>query len=307
MECARNALPRSNGSRATDPDSDVAGAALILLPPESRQHAVVSETVKKLSAEIEKDPQPPKKGGKSGWEKRAAGLGALGLLAWKFKVVVLVILGKGKLLLLGLTKASTLLSMLLSIGVYWTLWGWQFALGFVVAMYIHEMGHVAALRRYGIAATAPMFVPGLGAFVRLKQYPATPREDSRVGLAGPLWGAIASVVAYLIGKATDVPVFLAIAHFSAWMNVFNLLPLWSLDGGRGFRSMAINERWLASAAAGVAWFFTQEPILAVVGMAGVLRSLGGGAPKENDREVTFLYIGLIAALALLVMARPPGV
>src|SRR2546430_4861243 len=78
--------------------------------------------------------------------------------------------------------------MLLSAGVYWTIWGWKFALGVVLSIYVHEMGHVQALQRYGIKATAPMFIPGVGAVVRLKQYPADRREDARVGLAGPLWG-----------------------------------------------------------------------------------------------------------------------
>src|SRR5439155_143942 len=83
--------------------------------------------------------------------------------------------------LLGLTKASTLFTMLLSAGVYWAAWGWKFALGVVLSIYVHEMGHVQALQRYGIKATAPMFIPGVGAVVRLKQYPASPR-DARVGL-----------------------------------------------------------------------------------------------------------------------------
>src|SRR3989454_12639768 len=78
--------------------------------------------------------------------------------------------------------------MLLSAGVYWAAWGWKFALGVVLSIYVHEMGHVQALQRYGIKATAPMFIPGVGAVVRLKQYPASPREDARVGLAGPLGG-----------------------------------------------------------------------------------------------------------------------
>src|SRR2546428_13931548 len=73
--------------------------------------------------------------------------------------------------------------MLLPMGWYGTIWGWKFARGFVVSIYIHEMGHVQALPRYGIKATAPMFIPGVGAFIRLKQYPTDRREDARVGLA----------------------------------------------------------------------------------------------------------------------------
>ena len=80
--------------------------------------------------------------------------------------------------------------------VYWSLFGWKFALGFVLSIYIHEMGHVIALRKYGIAATSPMFIPFVGAIVRLRQYPANVAQDARVGLAGPIWGLGAAVVAW---------------------------------------------------------------------------------------------------------------
>ena len=124
--------------------------------------------------------------------------------------------------------------MLLSMGVYWTAWGWRFALGLVLSIYIHEMGHVAALQRYGIKATAPMFIPGFGAMVRLNQYPANPAEDARVGLAGPLWGLGAAVFAYAVFLATAIPFWAAIARTGALINLFNLLPIWQLDGGRGY-------------------------------------------------------------------------
>jgi len=96
--------------------------------------------------------------------------------------------------------------LLLSASLYWTIWGWKFALGVVLSIYIHEMGHVQALQRYGIKATAPMFIPGLGAVIRLKQYPADAREDARVGLAGPLWG-LGALAAYVVYRATGVGVW----------------------------------------------------------------------------------------------------
>ena len=83
--------------------------------------------------------------------------------------------------------------MLAAFGVYWTVFGGRFALGFVLSIYIHEMGHVAALMRYGVPATAPLFIPGLGAVIRLRQSFINPREDARVGLAGPIWGCGAAL------------------------------------------------------------------------------------------------------------------
>src|ERR1035437_4631322 len=93
---------------------------------------------------------------------------------WRQKVsmgagpLLLLALTKGKFLLLGLTKMGTLLTMLASLGVYWAMYGWAFALGLVVSIYTHEMGHVAAIRRYGFPASAPMFIPGFGAFIQLR-------------------------------------------------------------------------------------------------------------------------------------------
>src|SRR5262249_18357837 len=152
-------------------------SALELLPIESAQHAQVQQRIAELSARIEREGGSPLRRHKKGL---GGGATVLGGLLWKFKALVLLALGKAKLLLLGLTKLSTLLSMAASLGVYWAIWGWKFAAGLVASIYVHEIGHVAALRRYGIPASAPMFVPGIGAFIRSSQYPATPRGDARV-------------------------------------------------------------------------------------------------------------------------------
>jgi hypothetical protein len=146
--------------------------ALELLPPGSEQYRATKARIENIDLQLSD---------KNVWAKRAAKLGPVGVVLWKFKTVALLVLTKGKLLLLGLTKLSTFASMLAFFGVYWSLYGWKFALGFVLSIYIHEMGHVMALRKYNIAASAPMFVPFLGAFVRMRQYPSTVGEDARVG------------------------------------------------------------------------------------------------------------------------------
>ena len=80
-------------------------------------------------------------------------------------------------------------------GVYWSIYGWPLALGLVLSIYVHEMGHVAMLRRLGIAASAPMFIPGVGALVMLKQHVTDPLIDAKIGLAGPVWGLGAALAA----------------------------------------------------------------------------------------------------------------
>src|SRR5216683_7924946 len=277
--------------------------ALELLPPDSTQHTVVSARILELSRALDSRPAATKHG--SPWGKGAAGVGAVGALLVKFKFVLLFVLTKAKLLLLGLTKGGTLLSMLLSAGLYWTIWGWKFEFGLVLSIYIHEMGHVQALQRYGIKATAPMFIPGVGALVRLKQYPADRREDARVGLAGPIWGLATALVAYALYRVTGSGLWGAIAHFGAWVNLFNLTPVWQLDGGRGFRALTRLQRWIAAAVIAATWFLTGEGLLALLGIAAAANA-GFAAPAEQpDRTALFQYSFLVVVLGALTRIAVP--
>ncbi len=233
-QAAREATERGEISAALAAWRD----ALALLPANSKQHEVIASRITELGDRLGESSAAPSAARPAATHPRgpavrmATGLGAVGLMAWKFKA-----------LLAGFTKGTTLLTMLASLGVYWTLWGWQFALGLVLSIYVHEMGHVIALRRYGFRATAPMFIPGLGALVRLQQKVVNPREDAAIGLAGPNYGLGAAAVALGLWFATDQPVFAAVAGVGAWINIFNLLPIAMLDGGRGFHAMAPASGW----------------------------------------------------------------
>jgi len=266
--------------------------AIELLPPGTRQREVVLATIESLSRELDQagssaGASPPGTG-RSKLASRAAGIGALGLL-----------LSKLKLVLLGLTKLGTLASMLLAFSVYWTLWGWRFALGFIASIYVHEMGHVAALSRLGIKATPPMFIPGIGAVVRMKQYPVTPREDARVGLAGPIWGLAAAALAYAAFLATGSQTWGAIAQVGAWINLFNLLPVWQLDGARGFRALARPERWAVVAIVAAMWFVTREGLLVLLFLTAGYAALRGAAPAEGDHRAVLEFGTLVAILSLM--------
>ena len=275
--------------------------ALDLLPPTSEQSRVIAARVAELSRAAEEAPAAGTK--RPGWASAGTAAGLIGLALWKFKFVVVFALTKLKFLALGFTKAGTAFSMILSLGVYWAAWGWRFALGVILTMYVHEMGHVASLRRYGIAATAPMFVPGLGAFVRLKQTLQSPREDARVGLAGPIWGLGATLATYGFYLALGWPVLAAVAKFSAWLNLFNLLPVWQLDGGRGFAALARPQRWGVAAACGTAYALTKEGLLLLLLLAAAGRAWRGASPAEPDHVVLVQYVGLVLSLALLATIR----
>jgi Zn-dependent protease len=229
-------------------------------------------------------------------------LGAIGVLLLKFKWVILFVLSKGKVLLVGLTQAKTFLSMAIALGVYAAAFGWQFALGLVVSIYIHEMGHVVWLRRYGIPATAPMFIPGVGAFVRLKQHPATAGEDARVGLAGPVWGAGAAIAALALGLSLHQPILIAIARVGAWINIFNLLPVWQLDGGRGFAALSRRQRGFVAAASWAVALAAGDGMLFILAIAATVRAAAKtGAPDTGDRAVLATFLALIVGLTALMM------
>ncbi len=266
--------------------------ALELLPAGSPHHTAAASAIAELTRGAPAADAPPHS---DGW-RRWWGVGA---------AAGLFLLTKGKLLLLGLTKATTLFSMLAFVGVYWNRWGWAFGFGIALSIYVHEMGHVAALARYGIKASAPMFIPGLGALVRLHQLPANRHEDARIGLAGPVWGLGAALAAYGVYLGTGIGTWRAIAHTGAWINLFNLLPIWQLDGGRGFRALSRDERWMAVAALGAAWLLTREGLLVGLGAVAVIQAFRD-APDEGDNGALALYGGLVAALTALVVAARGG-
>ena len=288
-------------ARAGDFTTELAAwrSAVALLPIGSRQHAAVGERIDALTRSggpAVVTPEMPK----SGIWKWLGGLGPLGVLLWKMKFILVALATKGKLLLLGLTKASTFFSMLLAFGVYWSAWGMWFAAGLVLSIYVHEMGHVAALRRFGLSASAPMFIPGFGALIRLRAQRLAPHEDARIGLAGPMWGLGAAVVSLGIARVGGGAMYKAIAHTGAWINFFNLLPVWQLDGNRGFAALASIQRWIVVFLFVCAWGVTHDGLLVLLILAAALRAFDSHAPVERDRGVLAQFAFLIVALAAVL-------
>jgi Zn-dependent protease len=270
--------------------------ALAMLPPDSPEYRTAKARIENIDMQL---------GHKGGIGKWLARLGPVGIVIWKFKTVALLVLTKGKLLLLGLTKLNTLLSMIAFFGVYWAMFGWKFALGFVLSIYVHEMGHVFALRRYGIAATAPMFIPFFGAYIRMNQHPANVGEDARVGLAGPIFGLGAAVFAWLCAIATGQPVWYAIAHTGAWLNLFNLIPIWQLDGGRGFRALTRKQRGMVLGVALAIWALTFQTMFLLIAAGATYRLFSKDYATQEDNVVLTQYIGLLVLLSLLVIMSTP--
>lgn len=279
--------------------------AAALVPPETRQHAAVCAKLAVLQPAGE--PLRLEPAGRS--HPGAKMIGAAGLvaaLAWKFKFLVAAVAAKGKLLLLGLTKMSTLGTMVLSLGAFWTQFGWWFALGLVLSIYVHEMGHVFALRQLGIPASAPTFIPFIGAFVRMKQAPRNAVENARIGLAGPVWGTAAAIGLFVAWGLTGLPLLAAIAHFAAWINLFNLTPVWQLDGSRGMLALGRTERIVLIAITVAAFLAAREGFLLVIALCMGFRLFTLDSPAQGDRRTLATFAVLIAVLAALLAIPAPA-
>jgi Zn-dependent protease len=266
--------------------------ALPLLPTGTSQGVAIGQRIRRLGDLVDGGgAQAP---GTKNVAGGAAGLGAAAAAAWKLKFALVSVLGKLKLLVTGLASLPTALSMLAWLSLDRGQ-GATFALGLVGSIYVHEMGHVAALRTFGIEATAPMFIPGLGALVRLRQYPADAREDARVGLAGPVWGSAAALFALALGAVLSNAAVLRVASLGASINLFNLVPFWQLDGARGMRALTARQRGVVVALAAAAALLTGQTMGWVVCAVAAVRARSD-LPPEGDARAFRTFAGLVVAL-----------
>ena len=240
------------------------------------------------------------------FRRRIAPLGAaiVALLA-KLKALLLI-LGQVKLL-------ATAGTMLVSVVAYATIWGFSFALGFVILLLVHEMGHVIALRRAGIKASAPMFIPFMGALITARSLGEDALAEARVGLAGPILGSLGAAVCVVIWQITGHDYWRALAFTGFFLNLFNLLPVVPLDGGRAMAAMA-PWMWFAGFAGMIALavIFPNPIILIIVVFAGFetwrrwKQRRAGGAEQEayyrvsphNRALVAITYLTLISLLVI---------
>jgi Zn-dependent protease len=237
----------------------------------------------------------------------AAPLIAVGLLIWKFKALV-VALFKFKLF----SVAGT---MLVSVAAYALLWGWKFAVGLVLLLLVHEMGHVLEARRQGLPTSAPMFIPFLGAFITMKQMPENAWREAQVALAGPIVGSLGAAAAWGLGEALDSEFLVALAFVGFLLNLFNLLPIVPLDGGRAVAALHPGIWLIGLAAIAVLTFLAPNPILLIILVLGGFelwqRWRMRGAPELEAYyrisawqrvAVASVYLGLALALGVAMNA-----
>jgi|HigsolmetaAR201D_1030396.scaffolds.fasta_scaffold02521_5 Zn-dependent proteases len=226
--------------------------------------------------------------------------------------ILLVTKGKALLLLLPKLKIlTTSASMLVSIAAYALIWGWPFAVGFVALLFLHEMGHVIQLRREGVQASAPMFIPFLGAVIAAKSMGKDAAAEARVGLAGPIFGSLASLVPLALWLATDNEFWQALAFVGFFLNLFNLLPVVPLDGGRAMAALSPWVWWAGYAALVALTIAFPNPVMILILLVGGYESWRRwkerntpaarayhAVPARTRALVAATYLGLAAALAL---------
>jgi Zn-dependent protease len=225
-------------------------------------------------------------------------------------VLLLAKFGKGGLLLV--TKGKFLVtagSMLVSIAAYALIWGWKFGAVFVALLFIHEIGHVIQLKREGVKASAPMFIPFLGAFVAMKELPKDAGAEARVGLAGPVLGTIGCLIPLALWGLTGNEFWQASAFVGIFLNLFNLLPILPLDGGR---AMAALSSWIWGIGfvlfLGVLVFFPSPVLILIVLLGGFetwrrWKQRKSPEAREYNRippatrvAVAVVYLGLVVTL-----------
>ena len=268
-------------------------AALHLMPDDSSQavwvRAKLAELFQAIRDEAAKSSAPA-------WTRKLG----------PFAPVALLLL-KGKFFL-SLLKLKFLLSFASFAGIYWALYGFKFGFGLAALILVHELGHYVEVRRRGLSADLPMFSPGFGAYVRWSAVGVTADTRALVSLAGPLAGAIGAALCALIWMQTRDGLWMGLASFSAFINLMNLIPVWTLDGAQAMAAINRAGR-IGIAIAGVlfAAFFSQ-PLLLLVVAGAVYRAFDKTLAPDMPPSygVTAYFVTLLAALGYIASLAPLG-
>jgi Zn-dependent protease len=231
------------------------------------------------------------------WRRFLSLIVAAGLLIFKFGKPALLLLPKAKVL-------TTSASMLVSIVAYSFIWGWKFAAGFVLLLLVHEMGHVIQLRREGIEASAPMFIPFLGAAVMAKSLGNDATAEARVGLAGPILGTLGCIALLPLTFGEGGGGFWEALIFTGFfLNLFNLLPVVPLDGGRAMAALTPWMWFVGLFAMTVLVFAFPNPILILILLLAVYETYKRWKQRKAGGEEVASYYRVKPAhrLAILVV------
>ena len=262
--------------------------SLPMLPTQSTQAVWVRDHIRKLELSSQSAPPQPK----NNWAKK---LGPLAPLA--------IFLAKAKWLL-AIFKFKFLFSLGAFFALYWAMWGWKFGVGFGVLILIHEMGHYVDIRRRGLPADMPVFLPGFGAYVRWQALGVSLETRADVSLAGPLAGLLASLACLLLWWQTGNPLWAALARAGAWLNLMNLIPVWILDGGQATNALDRNGRWVLLGSAIFLSFIFQEGVFLLIAGGFVWRLFSKDLPAVASPRTAAYFVGVMALLGIVLRTVP---
>jgi len=227
------------------------------------------------------------------WAKRLGPLAPLAILAAKFKT-----------LLFAVFKLKFFFSFAAFIGLYWALFGAWFGAGFALMILLHEMGHFVEVKRRGLPADMPVFLPGLGAYVKWQGLGVTTEARALISLAGPAAGLLAAVPAAMIYWRTGNPLWAALAHTGAWLNLLNLVPVWMLDGASAVRPLDTMGRVSLLAISALLFWWSGEVVLLMLAAGFAWQLYRKQIPTQGALAVQLYFAGVVASLAWLLHATP---
>jgi len=207
-------------------------------------------------------------------------------------------------IVLALLKFKSLLSFVAFFGFYWTIWGAKFGIGFAVLILIHEMGHFIDIKRRGLPADMPMFLPGFGAYVKWNALGVSLETRAAVSLAGPFAGALSAGLCYLLWHQTGYGLWAALARTGAWFNALNLIPLWIFDGSSATNALSKLERALVLLVSAALGYALGEWVFGLVAAGMVIRLFTRDAPEEHSNAAVAYFVAVLTGLALILWLVP---
>jgi len=264
--------------------------SLPLLPRDSKQAAWVRDHALALDIARDRQPAPPSE---NRWARKLGPAGAMAIVLAKSKAVLAVVF-----------KLKFLLSFAAFLSLYWGLYGAAFGIGFAVLILIHEMGHFIDIKRRGLPADMPVFLPGFGAYVRWRALEVPLQTRAAISLAGPLAGALAAIACALLWLKTANGLWAALARSGAWLNVLNLVPVWVLDGKGAALALSKLERiGLLTLALGL-WIALGEGAFFLVAAGTAYRVFTKDLPPHSSRTTAFYFAAVLVCLALVMRIMP---
>jgi Zn-dependent protease len=264
--------------------------SLPLLPPDSKQAAWVRDHARTLDNAADKQ-QPPESENK--WARKLDPVGPIA-----------IVLAKSKAVLAAIFKLKFLLSFAAFFSLYWALYGTAFGVGFAVLILLHEMGHFIDIKRRGLPADMPVFLPGLGAYVRWRALGVSLKTRAAISLAGPFAGALAAVACTVLWWKTGSGIWAALARSGAWLNVLNLIPVWTLDGGQAALALSKLERIGLLTLCLVLWITLGEGVFFLVALGAGYQVFTRDLPPMPSRATALYFASILLCLGLVMRLLP---